>query len=84
MPLHIHLATRYGMDFIAVGQQQQVGMTGVSHQRIDRVADGDPQAAVGNALQPFAALGNAVGQAGDQGAGNIGGVGQRIGNGVVT
>ena len=38
--LHIPLAARHGVDFIAMGQQQQVSVGGISHQRIDRVPDG--------------------------------------------
>ena len=65
-------------------QQQQVRVGGIGHQRIDRVPDGHPQTAVGNAFQPFAATGYAVIQPGDQRTGHISGITQGIRNGVVT
>ena len=67
-----------------MGQQQQVGMGGVRHQRVDRVANGNPQAAFGNALQPFAALRGVGCQLRNQGTGDISGVAQRVRDGVVT
>lgn len=74
--VHIDLRARHRMHFIVVGQEQQVRMPGVGHPRVDRVADGNPQAAVGNARQPFAALEHAGRQPGNQRAGHVGRVGQ--------
>ena len=59
-------------------------MGGIGNLGIDRVANGNPQTAVGNLRQPFATLRNTVRQPGDQGTGHISGVSQGIRNGVVA
>ncbi|MNY67159.1 hypothetical protein D3C86_2046960 [compost metagenome] len=64
------------MHLVAMGEQQQLGQVGVGHQRIDRMANRDADAALGDLRQPAGAPVHALAQPGKQAAGDVGGVGQ--------
>ena len=85
---HMHRVARHGVQFRAlrcgVGEQQQIGQVCVGHQRVDWVAQRNAATAVRNAGQPGAAQGVARAQGAQQAGGEVGGIGQRIGDGEVT
>ena len=81
--LQLHLIRAQRMDFVVMRQQQQVGHVRVGHPGVDRVADGHADTPRGDLRQPVIAL-PAGRQAAEQARSEVGGIAQRIRNGVVA
>ena len=58
--MHIDLAARHHVDFVALSQQQQIRVSRIGHQRVHRVTNRNAQAAISNAAQPFGASGGVL------------------------
>ncbi|MNH25493.1 hypothetical protein D3C79_854900 [compost metagenome] len=73
---HVHLGPRHRVDGIAVTQNQHFGQLRIADQRVNRVADGQAQAAIGDPWQQSGPGWMLGGQPGQQPGSDIGSIGQ--------
>ena len=82
--LDVDFGPRHGVHFAVVLEQQHLGQVRIGNQQVDRMPDRDAHGTLGDLLQQLVAARRALGQPGEQAGGDIGGIGQRVGNGVVA